>query len=180
MLVELAAVVAVVLVILVILVAVRPNELRVSRSATIAAPPVAVFPHVNDLRRWHAWSPWAKRDPIMKVTYSGLDAGTGAHYAWEGDKNVGQGSMTIMESRPNELILLRLEFLKPFKAKNTTEFRFEPVDGQTRVVWTMWGKNNFIAKAMGLVMNMDKMIGNDFEKGLTDLKTIVEAEFKPA
>ncbi|MEX2015188.1 MAG: SRPBCC family protein [Candidatus Hydrogenedentales bacterium] len=173
-------VIAAVIVVFLIVVAMRPGQFRISRAATMAAPPAAVFQHVNDLHRWDAWSPWAKRDPNMKVTYSGAEAGTGARYAWVGNKDVGEGSMTITDSRSNERVVIQLEFMKPFRASNTADFLFEPVDGQTRVTWTMTGKNNFMFKTMGLFMNMDKMIGNDFEKGLAVLKAIVEGQLKIA
>ena len=156
-------------------VALRPSELRVTRRATIAAPPAAVFAQVNDFHRWEAWSPWAKRDPQMKATYGGALAGTGAVYAWAGNREVGEGRMTITESRPHELIRIRLEFMKPFAATNTAEFTFAPTGAGTAVTWTMTGRNGFIGKAIGLVMNMDRMIGGDFETGLAGIKQQAEA-----
>jgi hypothetical protein len=157
-----------------VLVARRPSEFRVSRSTTIAAPASSVFAQVNDFHHWEAWSPWAKLDPTMKQTYEGAPAGTGAIYAWSGNKNVGEGRMTLTESRPNELIRIHLEFFKPFRAVNTTEFSFMPEGDQTVVTWSMAGKNNFMAKAVHLFMNMDKMVGGQFEKGLAAMKSTVE------
>jgi hypothetical protein len=141
----------------------------------MAAPTEEVFEMVNTLRNWEAWSPWAKRDPNMKQTYSGPASGRGAEFAWAGNKDVGEGRMAIVESRPCELIRLRLEFLKPFKAVNTTEFVFSAENAGTRLRWRMIGKNNFVGKFVGLLMNMDKMIGTDFEAGLAAMRQIVES-----
>jgi uncharacterized protein YndB with AHSA1/START domain len=152
----------------------RPDDFKVTRKAAIAAPPAEVFAQVNDFHKWDAWSPWAKLDPNAKNTFSGAEAGTGAALAWAGNKKVGVGSMTITDSRPSEQILIRLEFTKPFKAVNTTEFTFAPEGGKTLVTWTMSGKNNFMSKAMSLVMDCEKMVGPQFEKGLTQMAAIVE------
>jgi hypothetical protein len=159
----------------VLVVAMQPSEFRIVRSATISAPPPAVFAQVNDFHKWEAWSPWAKLDPAAKTTFEGPFAGTGATFKWAGNKEVGEGSMTITESRPSDLIRIRLEFLKPFAATNTAQFSFNPAGNQTVVTWSMEGKNNFIAKAVCLFMNMDKMVGGQFEKGLANMKGVVEA-----
>lgn len=160
-------------------VAMQPEDYHISRSATIAAPPAAVFAQVNDFRRWEAWSPWAKLDPAVKNTFSGPEAGKGAVFAWAGNHEVGEGKMTITESRPNELILIQLDFIKPFAGTSTTEFTFKPDGNQTLVTWTMSGKNNFIGKAVSLIMNCDKMLGGQFEKGLASMKAAVEGGSKP-
>jgi uncharacterized protein YndB with AHSA1/START domain len=152
----------------------RPSEFHVERSATIAAPPPAVFAQVNDFHKWEAWNPWGKIDPAMRQSYEGAPSGTGAIYTWAGNKEVGEGRMTITESRPSELIEIKLEFFKPFRATNTTEFTFKPEGDQTAVTWSMTGENNFIAKAVHLFMNMEKMIGGQFEKGLASMKSVVE------
>jgi hypothetical protein len=133
-----------------------------------------VFAQVNDLRKWQAWSPWAKKDPQMKQAYEGPAAGTGAVTSWQGNKDVGEGRMTIVESRPNELVRFKLEFFKPFAATNSAEFIFKEQSGRTEVSWSMRGRNNFIGKAMSVVFDFDKMIGADFEAGLAGLKAIVE------
>jgi hypothetical protein len=174
MLVKILIAVVIVLAALAAYVATRPGEFQVTRSATIAAPAPAVFVHVNELRNWQAWSPWAKKDPQMKQTYEGPPAGTGAVTSWVGNKDVGEGRMTIVESRPAELIRFKLEFLEPFAATNSAEFTFKEQGGRTEVNWRMSGQNNFIGKAMGVVFDFDKMIGADFEAGLASLKTIVE------
>jgi len=166
---------AVIGVVLVIVVATRPSEFRVARTATIAAPAPAVFAQVNDFRKWEAWNPWAKLDPAMKQTYEGAPAGTGAMYTWAGNSQVGEGRMTLTESRPSDLIRIRLEFLKPFPGTSTAEFTFKPEANQTAVVWSMAGTNNFMAKVVCLFMSMDKMIGGQFEKGLAQMKSVVEA-----
>jgi hypothetical protein len=169
---------AVIVVILVVIVALQPSEFRIVRSAAMSAPAPVVFAEVNDFHKWEAWSPWAKLDPAAKATFEGPPAGTGAVFRWAGNKEVGEGSMTITESRPSELIRIRLEFLKPFAANNTAEFTFKPEGDQTLVTWSMEGKNNFIAKAFCLFMNMDKMAGGQFEKGLASMKSVAEAASK--
>ena len=158
-----------------IIIAGRPDEFVVSRSTIISAPPEKVFPHVNDLHAWEAWSPWAKMDTNAKNAYEGAASGVGAAMSWDGNKKVGAGRMTIVESAPNGLIRIKLEFLKPFKATNTAEFTFKPDGNQTAVMWSMSGKNNFFFKAFGLFVNCDKMIGGDFEKGLAAMKAVTEA-----
>ena len=153
----------------------QPDEFAVTRSVKMAAPPEKIFPNVNELRRWEAWSPWAKLDPNCKMTYDGPPAGIGASYAWAGNRKVGEGRLTIIESRPAELIRIKLDFLTPFKATNTAEFAIQPEGSQTGVTWSISGKNNFMSKAFGLFMNCDKVVGGDFEKGLAAMKTIAEA-----
>src|SRR5947207_5421124 len=164
-----------IVVVFVAIVAMQPSEYRVARTATIAAPAPAVFAQVNDFHKWEAWSPWAKLDPAMKQTYEGAPAGTGAIYSWAGNNKVGEGRMTLTESRSNDLIRIKLEFLKPFASTCVTEFSFKPEGNQTVVVWSMTGENNFIAKAVCLFMNMDKTVGGDFEQGLAQMKAVVEA-----
>ncbi len=162
------------IVILVIVIALQPSEYRVARSLPMVAPPADVFAQVNDFHRWDAWSPWAKLDPNMKTTFSGETSGKGAAYSWVGNKDVGEGRMTIIESRPNDLVRVNLEFLKPFASTALTDFTFKPQGDKTLVTWTMTGHNNFIGKAFCLFMSMDKMIGGDFEKGLAAMKSVVE------
>jgi hypothetical protein len=161
-----------------IAVAMRPADFRISRSAVMSASASEIFPHVNDLHKWDAWSPWAKLDPNMQVTHGGSPAGEGATYHWVGNKEVGEGKMTITQSKPPELVSLRLDFIKPMTATSQTDFTFEPAPRGTLVTWTMTGKNNFIAKAAHMVMNIDKMLGGDFEKGLAQLKSVVEVPMK--
>ena len=155
----------VIIVAFLIVVAMQPSDFRVTRSATFAAPPEAVFPHVNELKKWEAWNPWGKIDPTMKLTYEGPASGVGAAYAWVGNNQVGEGRMSITESRSNERIQFKLEFFKPMAGVSTAEFTFKPQGNQTEVTWDMTGKNNFIAKAMCLFMNMDKMIGGAIREG---------------
>ena len=156
-------------------IALRPSQYRVARTTTIAAPSAAVFAQVNDFHQWGAWNPWAKLDPAMKQGYEGAPAGPGAVYWWAGNKEVGEGRMTLTDSRPHELIRITLEFLKPFTATSFAEFTFKPAGDRTVVTWSMTGDVNFVAKAVHLFMDMDKMIGGNFEKGLADLKSVVEA-----
>lgn len=157
----------------------QPDEFRITRSATISAPPSAVFPHINDFRNWDAWSPWAKLDPNMKKTLEGPPAGVGAVYGWAGNQKAGEGRMTILESRPDEWVQIKLEFIKPFAATNTAEFTLKPVPAGTEVTWSMYGRQNFISKIFSLAVNVDKMVGTDFEKGLTSIKTLAEAKPQP-
>lgn len=167
--------IAFIAILFIIVVAGQPDEFNVSRSASISALPEKIFVHVNDFHKWEAWSPWAKMDPACKNTFDGSPSGTGAIFNWAGNKKVGEGRMTILETRPGEFIRIKLEFFKPFKAVNTAEFSFKPEGSQTIVVWSMFGKNNLMGKAFGLIMNCDKMVGGDFEKGLAAMKSIAEA-----
>lgn len=166
---------AVIIVLLVAVVSMQSSEFRVSRSAAISAPPSEVFVQVNDFHKWKAWSPWAKLDPNSNETFEGPSAGTGAIFAWAGNREVGEGRMTITESRPSDLILIKLEFFKPMEGISTTEFTFKPEGDQTVVTWTMTGHHGFMGKAMCLFMNMDKMVGGQFEQGLASMKEIAES-----
>lgn len=169
---------AVIVVVFIVIVALRPDDFRVTRIATISATAEVVFAQVNDFHQWEAWSPWAKMDPDAKNTFEGPTAGIGAVFRWAGNRDVGEGSMTITESRPNELVQCKLEFLKPFKATNTAEFTFKSEGNQTTVMWSMFGKNNFMSKAVGLFMDCDKMVGGQFEQGFSNLKSVLEAARK--
>ncbi len=174
MLIPILIVIAVMVIGFLVVVALRPSEFRVTRSATILGPSEAAFDQVNDLHNWEAWSPWAKLDPAAKTTYDGPPAGVGAAFAWAGNQKIGEGRMTITDSHPYELVRFRLDFLKPFKGTNIAEFTFTPEANQTLVTWTMFGKCNFIAKAMHLFINCDKMVGGQFEQGLAQMKAITE------
>ncbi len=174
MLKKILIVIGVIVVAFVIIVALQPAEFHVARTATVAAPAEVVFAQVNELKKWEAWSPWVKIDPAMKQTYEGPASGIGAISRWAGNNQVGEGSMTITESRPNELLRFTLEFIKPMAGTSTAEFSFRPEGNQTSITWSMSGRNNFIAKAMCLFMNMDKMVGGEFEKGLAQIKSITE------
>jgi hypothetical protein len=111
----------------------------------------------------------------MKTSFEGPPAGVGAIYTWSGNHEVGEGRSTIIESRPNERVRIKLEFVRPFSGTSTADFTFRPEGDRTAVTWSLAGRNNFIAKAMGLVMNMDRMIGGDFETGLAQMKSVVES-----
>jgi len=160
------------------IVALQPSHYHIERSASVNAPASVVFNQVNDFHKWDAWSPWAKLDPNMKQSYEGAPAGNGAMYSWTGNDQVGQGRMTITDSKPSELVKIKLEFIKPWTATNLTDFIFAPQGNQTSVKWTMDGDNTFMGKAFGLFMNMDKMVGGDFEKGLAQMKAVAEAAAK--
>jgi hypothetical protein len=167
--------IVVIILVFLVVVALQPAAFRITRSTTIAAPADVVFAQVNDFHKWEAWSPWAKLDPAMKQTYEGPPAGVGAIYSWVGNNDVGEGRMTISQSHPGELVGIKLEFLKPFAQVNATEFALKPDGNQTAVTWSMTGTNNFMAKGFGLFMNLDKMVGGDFEKGLAQMKLVAEA-----
>lgn len=175
MLVPILIAVAVIVFVFVVIVARRPADFRITRTITLSAPAATVFAQVNDLHNWAVWSPWEKIDPALKKTFGGASAGAGAIYSWTGNNKAGAGRMTITESRPSDLIRIKLEFLKPYQATNTTEFTFKPAGNQTVVTWSMTGQNNFLLKAAHLFMNIDKMVGRDFEKGLAGLKSVAEA-----
>jgi hypothetical protein len=171
-------VLAIVIVAFVVVVALQPDDFKVSRSATIGATPAVVFAQVNDFRKWESWSPWAKLDPAMKQSFEGSSSGEGATYSWSGDSKVGEGKMTLIKSQPPELIHIRLDFEKPMKGTNLTEFIFQPEGQGTLVTWTMSGRQNFVQKAFCLVMNGKKMVGKEFEKGLAQMKAVSEASMK--
>ena len=152
----------------------RPGSFEVRRAATIQAPPEKIFPLINDFHQWGAWSPWDKMDPAMKRTHTGAAAGKGAAYAWEGNSKVGQGRMEITESSPPSRIAIQLDFIKPFEGHNVAEFTLVPQNGATQVHWAMRGPSPYVARLMGIFFNMDKMIGQDFEAGLANLKAAAE------
>jgi len=179
MVIKILMAVAVIVAVVVVVIAMRPTEFRVGRTATMSAPAPVVFAQVNDFHQWEAWSPYAKRDPAMKKSFEGAPAGVGAIYTWSGNHEVGEGRTTIIESQPSALIRIKLEFVRPFAGSSTAEFTFKPEGERTAVTWSLDGRNSFIAKAMGLVMNMDRMIGDDFEKGLAQLQSIAEAARRP-
>lgn len=171
--------VAVLVVGLLIVIALQPSSYRVTRSATIAAAPAEVFARVNDFKAWEVWSPWAKLDPAVKNTFEGPPAGAGSIFKWAGNDKVGEGRMTLAESKAPDRIRIRLEFIKPFPSSCDIGFDFVPAAGGTAVTWTMSGTNDFISKAFCLFMGgMDRMVGPDFERGLAQMKTV--AEQKPA
>lgn len=159
---------------IVVVVAMQPAEFRIERSATIAALPSEIFPHVNDFHQWPIWSAWDKVDPGMKRTFEGPEAGKDSSYSWIGNDDVGEGKMTIVESHPDELIRIKLEFFKPMEGVSTAEFTFKPEGDKTHITWAMFGPNTFLGKAIHLCLNMDKMIGDKYEESLATLKSLVE------
>jgi hypothetical protein len=154
--------------------ATRPSVLNISRSTIIQAPPEQIFPLINDFHHWVAWSPYEKKDLTMKRLLSGADQGTGARYAWNGNQNIGEGSMEILESLPPSQVTIQLTFVRPFKGQNVVVFALKPQGQFTEVTWDMSGPNTYLGKIMGLLIDMDKMIGNDFEAGLASLKALAE------
>ena len=154
--------------------ATKPDTFRVQRSATMKAPPEKIFSLINDFHNWGAWSPWEKLDLAMKKTHSGAASGKGAIYEWEGNKKVGQGRMEITEESPPSKVAIKLDFIKPFQANNKAEFALDRQGDSTNVTWTMDGSQPFMFKVMGVFMNLDNMIGKDFEAGLASMKGIAE------
>lgn len=177
-LVVIAVALALIIAFVLILAARKPDIFRIERAATVNAPADRIFALICDFHQWLNWSPWEGRDPALKRTYSGAERGKGAVYAWDGNKNVGSGRMEILEaSPPSDLpskVVIKLDFVKPFEAHNTAEFTMLPQGGATDVTWVMHGPAPFTSKVMQVFMNMDRMIGKDFEAGLANLKTITE------
>lgn len=169
-----AVVLAVAIAVILILAAAKPDTFSVRRAAMVKAPPDRIFALINDFHRWGSWSPWENRDPAMKRTYSGAESGKGAVYAWDGNKNVGSGRMEILDASASSKIVIKLDFFKPFEAHNTAEFTMQPQGGATDVIWVMHGPAPFMSKMMQVFMNMDSMIGKDFEIGLANLKALAE------
>jgi uncharacterized protein YndB with AHSA1/START domain len=154
--------------------ATKPDTFRIQRSASIKAPPEKIFATLNDFHSWGAWSPYETKDPAMKRTFSGSTKGKGAVYEWEGDKNVGKGRMEITESSPSSKVAFNLDMIKPFEAHNVVEFTLEPQGDATRVTWAMNGRTPYIAKIMHVFVDVDRMVGKDFEAGLANLKMLAE------
>jgi hypothetical protein len=167
--------VAVLLAALIIVIALQPDEFLVTRTASFGAPAPTIFSHVNNFHDWEAWSPWAKLDPDAQGRFEGAPEGEGAVFIWSGNEKIGEGRMTLVESRPHERIRIRLDFVRPMVGTSNVEFTFKPQGNGTEVTWTMSGHNNFVGKAMCLVMDIDRTLGHDFELGLANLKAIVQS-----
>lgn len=157
-----------------VVISMQPASYRVVRTATITAPPAAIYTLISDFHNWNAWSPWAKLDPAMKQTFEGAPSGTGARYLWAGNSAAGEGSMAISEAVANQRVVIQLAFLKPFPSASTITFSLRPEGSGTAVEWAMDGESTFASKAIQLFSSMDKMVGPDFEKGLAQLKSLAE------
>jgi uncharacterized protein YndB with AHSA1/START domain len=169
-----ALILAIAIAAILVLAATKPNTLRVQRSIGISAPAEKIFPLISDFHQWRSWSPYETKDPAMKRTYSGADSGKGAAYAWDGDKNVGSGRMEILETSAPQKIVIKLDFFTPFEGHNTAEFTMLPQGDGTHVTWVMYGPANFMSRLIQVFMNLDNMIGKDFEAGLANLKKLTE------
>ena len=165
--------VAAVMGIIALIASTKPDEWTIQRQGAIPGAPAKVFPYIDDLHKFVEWSPWAKLDPNMKLTYRGPASGSGANFSWEGNGKVGVGKMTITESRPNDLVRCQLDFCKPMRCTNTHEFALKPEGSQTSVTWTAKGKAPFIFKLMLVFVSADSMMGKNFEDGLANLKAVV-------
>lgn len=168
----------VILTVFLIFVAIQPENYRISREVQINAPAEVVFAQVNDLQQFNVWNPWAKLDPNSKMTFEGPKSGVGAKSIWNGNQEVGSGQMTIVESQPNALIRLKMEYFKPFQGTSEAEFAFKSENEKTTVTWSNSGKSNFFARMICVFMNMDKMMGGMFEKGLAQLKAVSESSYQ--
>jgi hypothetical protein len=169
MLIKILVGIVAVIAIFLIVVVMRPSDFRVERSAMLAASPAALFEQVNDHHKFAVWNPFMKLDPSVKNTFSGPESGVGAVCSWDGNSQIGAGSSTIIESRPGELVRLRMDWKRPMEGTSTVDFTFKPQGGKTVVTWAMYGKNGFMGKLMSLFMDCDKMCGPQFEQGLADL-----------
>lgn len=157
----------------------KSDDFNVTRSATISAPPAAVFKIVNDFHAWEKWSPWNKLDPQIKQTYEGPAAGVGAIYHWTGNNQVGEGTNRIVGSKLDEVIKMKLDFKRPMEGSNDVTFTFAPEDAGTKVTWAMAGKKNFVMKLAGIFMDCDKMCGDQFVEGLANLDKVASAPAAP-
>ena len=169
-----AVVLAIAIAILLILAAIKPDTFTVQRATAVKAPPETIFPLINDFHQWGTWSPYEHKDPAMKRSYSGAESGMGAVYAWDGNKNVGSGRMEILDTSAPTKIVIKLDFFAPFEGHNTAEFTMLPQGDVTNVTWLMHGPVPFMAKIMHVLMNIDRMVGKDFEVGLANLKRLTE------
>jgi uncharacterized protein YndB with AHSA1/START domain len=164
------------IVVLVGVVATRPSELRVERSVQVEAPPAVVYARIDDLQKFPSWSPWERLDPAMKKSFAGTPGTVGQKYTWEGNDDVGKGEMTLAEAVPNDHVVYAIHFLAPFEAEATATITLKPEGSGAKVTWSHNGKNNFGAKAAGMFMNMDEMLGKDFAEGLSNLKKLAEED----
>jgi uncharacterized protein YndB with AHSA1/START domain len=168
-----AIIIALLIAAVLIYAATKPDSFRIERSTTIKASPEKISAYLTDFKQWAAWSPWEEKDPSMKRTFSGAANGKGAVYGWEGNKNVGTGRMEVLDVQPQKVII-KLDFLAPFEAHNTTEYVLEPQGDSTKLTWAMFGPSNYMSKVMTTFMSMEKMVGPDFEAGLAKLKAAAE------
>lgn len=175
MLISIVVIVLVIVAVILLLAMTKPGSFRVERTEVIGAPPEDIFPLLNDFHRWSAWSPWEKLDPSMKRSFSGAPSGVGSVYEWDGNKKAGQGRMEITDSQPWSHIGINLDFLKPFKAHNITEFDLHQHGGGTELKWAMHGPSPFMTKLMMVFTTMDKLVGKDFDEGMANLKRVAEA-----
>jgi uncharacterized protein YndB with AHSA1/START domain len=169
-----AVLLAVAIAVVLILAMIKPDRFRVERAAAIKAPPETIFALIEDFHRWRIWSPWEDRDPAMKRTFEGAERGKGAVYAWDGNRNVGAGRMEILKAASPSNVVIKLDFIKPFEGHNTAEFTITPQGGATNVAWAMHGPAPVMHRIMQVFMNLDSMIGKDFEAGLANLKKAAE------
>ncbi len=174
MLLIIVGVIAVAIVVVLTIAATKPDTFHLQRSTEINAPAAAIYANLSDFHRWQAWSPWEKLDPAMKRSFSGAEHGLGAVYAWDGNGKAGAGRMEVKEVNEANHLKIALDFMRPIKASNTVDFILSPHGSGTKVIWAMQGPLPYVAKIMHAFMNMEKMVGPDFEKGLSNLKALSE------
>lgn len=172
MLIKILAAIATIVAAFLVYVAFLPQVGTITRSAVITATPEAIYPHINSLKKWNDWSPWAKLDPAAKNSFDGPDEGPGAAFTWDGNNEVGSGKMTVLESDPNSRVKIKLEFLKPMPSTSVAEFTLKPEAGGTKVTWSMSGERPYLQRVMCVLFNVDKMVGEMFEKGLASLAAV--------
>lgn len=171
---KIAIVIVVLLAAVAVFAATKPDTFRVTRATSIKAPPEKIFALINDFHQWRSWSPYENKDPTLKRAFSGAASGKGAVYEWEGNKDVGKGRMEIADTSPPSKVTIKLDFFTPFEAHNSVEFTLAPAGDSTHVTWDMQGPAPFFSKIMQVFIDMDNMVGKDFETGLANLKTIAE------
>ena len=170
----LAVVLAIAVAIVLVLAATKPDRFSVQRATTVKALPETIFPLISDFHQWGSWSPYEHKDPAMKRSYSGAASGKGAVYAWDGNKNVGSGRMEILDASAPSKVVIKLDFFTPFEGHNIAEFTMLPQGDATSLTWLMHGPARFMSKLMQVFMNIDNMVGKDFEVGLANLKRLTE------
>ena len=175
MLIKIIFVIILIIIAILVYASTKPETFHVERSVTIKAPPEKIFPLINDFHAWNDWTPYNK-DPAMKKTYSGSNQGVGAAYAWEGNKQVGRGDITITATTPPNNIEFDLHMIEPFEGRNKAVFTLAANGDSTNVTWSLDDKHNLMLKTMTIFVNLNNVIGNDFEVGLAKLKTLVERQ----
>jgi hypothetical protein len=171
---KIVVIIVVLIAAILIFAATKPGDFRVQRTTAIKAPADKIFPLINDYHNWPSWSPYEKLDPNMKKTLGGAGSGRGAVYEWDGNSKAGKGRMEITNSIPPSKVTIKLDFSKPMEGHNIAEFTLEPSGDSTNVTWAISGPMPYVAKIMSVFVDMDRLIGKEFETGLSNMKTVAE------